>query len=105
MLKPLAVVVTLSLTGLAHAQQWPGKPVRAIVNVAAGGVALRRAGGDARELLAREAAEDRRVPEEVEHAGGAARGHRDGLHIHAGDCGARPPPRLEADQSRAPRRR
>ena len=39
MKRTLVVAATLSLAGLAQAQQWPGKPVRAIVNVAAGGVA------------------------------------------------------------------
>ena len=39
MYRTFAVFAALSLAGLAHAQQWPSKPVRAIVNVAAGGVA------------------------------------------------------------------
>jgi tripartite-type tricarboxylate transporter receptor subunit TctC len=38
MIRMLAVVLT-ALIGTAHAQQWPSKPVRVIVNVAPGGVA------------------------------------------------------------------
>jgi tripartite-type tricarboxylate transporter receptor subunit TctC len=39
MYRTFAVLAAVSLAGLSHAQQWPAKPVRAIVNVAAGGVA------------------------------------------------------------------
>jgi len=38
-MKSIAVVLGLALAGAAHAQQWPTKPVRVIVNVAPGGVA------------------------------------------------------------------
>jgi tripartite-type tricarboxylate transporter receptor subunit TctC len=39
MKKLLVTAAALALSALAHAQQWPTKPVRVIVNVAAGGVA------------------------------------------------------------------
>jgi tripartite-type tricarboxylate transporter receptor subunit TctC len=35
----IAALALAALTGAAHAQQWPAKPVRVIVNVAPGGVA------------------------------------------------------------------
>ena len=35
----LALAAALALSAAAHAQQWPAKPVRVIVNVAPGGVA------------------------------------------------------------------
>jgi tripartite-type tricarboxylate transporter receptor subunit TctC len=38
-MKSLALLFALLVVGAAHAQQWPAKPVRVIVNVAAGGVA------------------------------------------------------------------
>jgi tripartite-type tricarboxylate transporter receptor subunit TctC len=38
-MKRLALLLLLVLAGVVHAQQWPNKPVRVIVNVAAGGVA------------------------------------------------------------------
>ena len=38
-MKRLAFLVLLLAQGIVHAQQWPNKPVRVIVNVAAGGVA------------------------------------------------------------------
>jgi tripartite-type tricarboxylate transporter receptor subunit TctC len=38
-MKSIAFVLGLALAGAAHAQQWPTKPVRVIVNVAPGGVA------------------------------------------------------------------
>ena len=36
-MKRLAFLVLLLAQGIVHAQQWPNKPVRVIVNVAAGG--------------------------------------------------------------------
>jgi tripartite-type tricarboxylate transporter receptor subunit TctC len=39
MKKLIAVLAALALAGVANAQSWPAKPVRVIVNVAAGGVA------------------------------------------------------------------
>ena len=38
-MKRLALLFAMLVVGAAHAQQWPTKPVRVIVNVAAGGVA------------------------------------------------------------------
>ena len=38
-MKRLAFLMLLLVAGIVHAQQWPNKPVRVIVNVAAGGVA------------------------------------------------------------------
>ena len=38
-MKRLALLFAMLVAGAAHAQQWPTKPVRVIVNVAAGGVA------------------------------------------------------------------
>jgi len=44
MIRPIALfLAAVTLTGAAHAQQWPSKPVRMVVNVAAGGVADRTA--------------------------------------------------------------
>jgi tripartite-type tricarboxylate transporter receptor subunit TctC len=38
-MKTIAIILGLALAGVAHAQQWPTRPVRVIVNVAPGGVA------------------------------------------------------------------
>jgi tripartite-type tricarboxylate transporter receptor subunit TctC len=38
-MKFISMVVGLLLAGVCHAQSWPNKPVRVVVNVAAGGVA------------------------------------------------------------------
>ena len=38
-MRKLAAILALAVAGSAHAQQWPTKPVRVIVNVAPGGVA------------------------------------------------------------------
>ena len=38
-MRSLLIVLSLFLTGICQAQTWPSKPVRVIVNVAAGGVA------------------------------------------------------------------
>jgi tripartite-type tricarboxylate transporter receptor subunit TctC len=38
-MKSLLFAIAFSLVGVCHAQSWPSKPVRVVVNVAAGGVA------------------------------------------------------------------
>src|SRR5215213_7665997 len=39
MVRIFAALMAVMMVGAAHAQQWPAKPVRVIVNVAPGGVA------------------------------------------------------------------